>query len=35
MTRYCVFSLAILLMWYLEIPNSVLLGGGGAVEITL
>jgi len=29
MTRYCVFSLAILLMWYLEIPNSVLLEGGG------
>ena len=28
MTRYCVFSLAILLMLYLEIRTSVLLEGG-------
>ena len=27
MTRYCVFSLTILFMWYLEIPTSVLLEG--------
>jgi uncharacterized membrane protein len=27
-TRYCVFSLAILLLWYLEIPTAVLLEGG-------